>query len=696
VRVTVIEGDLDEFGGRSHEDFIRPGKQSGMTPAQPKTQTNTPPKDQPKTTVTVSTTRAKRQHSNRGARRLSAELATAAAPLLPQGGIEYNPLPDNATPSLYVGSNSVGSPPGKTVRGARTRAAATDGTENPGSENFTFGIPVCGLSGRGIDAALDLVHNSQLFHKSSDGVTTYMNYNVDSGWPTPGWRLGYGQIENQGSYGMTLTDANGTRHALAFTSNNNADTTDGTFIHYTGTSGSGTLYYSDGTQVTYGAGGGGLRIFPTQITDRNGNYILISYVGGIGPKISSIEDTLKRHVTFYYAPNGDLVTIRAPGLNGSDRAVMRFYYGTVTLTTSGLFGSGISLDPNTPSSIHAITSIYLPNSVESGDAHIGYTFDYTSYGMMYQVQQFRGMTASWTSDTDPGQPPTGGIQAAITTYNYEGTPTRSIPSGGLSDSPDYTQRSDDWAGRVGSQPIYQFSNNKTTGISTVTAPDTSVSETHTTIDPGQWDDGLVSDTYIDRQSDTVFLSHTHVDWDPNSPCNPRVSKITTTDEAGNSKAIVLSYTSYNNVSVVSEQSFTGVELRRTETTYEASTNYTNRHLLHLPTIVQVFPGGSTTAASRVDYKYDEYGASHADLTHRDDIIAHEAAFDPFQQTVRTNCHWECWDWEFHHCYDWEWVCTPYNPYDAATDYRGNVTTVKTYPDASSADPTTPAPTSNTA
>src|SRR5207249_2647931 len=52
-------------------------------------------------------------------------------------------------------------------------------------------------------------------------------------------------------------------------------------------------------------------------------------------------------------------------------------------------------------------------------------------------------------------------------------------------------------------------------------------------------------------------------------------------------------------------------------------------------------------------------------------------------TQEINCHWECLDWEFHQSYDWEWVCTPYNPYDPSTDYRGNVTSVTTYPDANS-------------
>ncbi len=662
VEVTVVEGTGEEFGG----------------PRKPSSNTET-------------------KHHHAKSERLSkpniqgGAKAERISAFMPQRPPLDDPLPDNQTPSLYQASNSVGSPPGKTVPGARMPAAATAGTENPGSENFTFGIPVFGLPGRGIDASLNLVHNSQLFNKSTDPNTgsTFMTYDVDSGWPARGWRLGYGQIENQGSFGFTLTDADGTRHSLTYTSTNNYDTSDGTFIHYTGGSGWGTLYYSDGTRVSYGAAGGGYRSYPTQITDRNGNYILISYVGGAGPKISSIEDTLQRYVNFYYASNGDLVTITEPGLTGQpDRAVMRLYYDTINLDSAGLFQSGINLSPNTPTSVHVIKYIYLPNSVETNQAHIGYKFEYSSYAMMYKITQFRGMTASWTSNTDPGQYPNEGTNtvAATTSYNYEGTPLRSIPSGGLSDAPDYTQRTDDWAGRVSAQPVYQFSVDKASGVSTVTAPDGSVSETHTIVDPGQWDHGLVSDIYIDKQGAT-FLSQTHLDWDPASTGNPRVQQIRATNDGGQTKATVLGYTTYNNVSVVSERDFTTdgnvspIELRRTETTYVTSSAYVNRHLLHLPATVQVFAGGSTAPTARVDYAYDNYGAGHANLTSRNDIIMHDPAYDPFAPTQQ-DCYWDCIDYgAIGEPCNWVWVCNYYNPYDPATDYRGNVTSVTTYPDA---------------
>jgi hypothetical protein len=205
---------------------------------------------------------------------------------MPQNSPSYDPLPDTETNSLYEAVNAVGNQPGKTKPGAMTPSAATDGNEN-GNSNFSFALPVVSLPGRGIDASLSLNYHSQLWNKSTDGSSqTWLTYNVDSDWPAPGFRLGFGQIEDQGSSGFTLTEANGTRHALVYSSAYNFDTNDGTFIHYVGGSGWGVLFYPDGTQVTYGAAGSGYRFYPTRITDPNGNYIDISYAGtnGAGPK----------------------------------------------------------------------------------------------------------------------------------------------------------------------------------------------------------------------------------------------------------------------------------------------------------------------------------------------------------------------------------------------------------------------------
>jgi len=629
---------------------------------------------------------ARNTRANRRSRNHSRRASAYTPP--PLQNENTDPLPTGETGTLYQGANVVGFPTGKRKAAARVASVTANATETNGNKNFTFAIPIVSLPGRGLNASLSLVYNSAVWHKSVDGSSnTHMTYDVDSGWPATGWRLGFGQLEDQGSSGFTLVEANGTRHALNYTSANNYDSSDGSFLHYTGASGWGVLSYPDGTQVYYGSAGGGYRSYPTCISDRNGNYLAIYYRNDVGPKLSLVIDTLGRYIQFYYNSSGDLVTITAPGLSSTTRQVMRFYYTDVTLGSS-LFGSGITV--HGPSSVHTLQYVYLPDSSDGGSPqYTGYKFGYaTAYGMVKQITEYRGMTVTDTSTSTAGSVSNEGTLATQTTYSYPDT------GQSFTDVPIYSTRTDEWAGRTtgGSAPAYTFAVDASTGVSTVTGPDGTINETDVIVNTGQWDDGLVKDSYV-KDSSTTY-SRVHMDWqrDSNNQ-NPRVYQLLTTDvPATLTKSIVLTYTSYNNVAVASERDFSAspttpstTELRRTETTFVTATDYINRSLLHLTSIVKVFPGGSSSAASRVDYGYDDYGSAHANLTARNDIIMHDPTFDPFQET-QVSCEMVCnqYDnWQVD-CIDWREVCTYYNPYNAATDYRGNVTSVTTYADAAGA------------
>jgi hypothetical protein len=153
--------------------------------------------------------------------------------------VDEDPLPDGETGSLYQPGNATGSPPGRTTPGSSTPPAAEDGTESPGTANFNFQVPVADLPGRGLNVSLGLVYNSRVWNKSNAFGSTYFTYDVDSGWPAPGFRLGYGQMEAQGSQGFTLTDSDGTRHQLVKTNPSNQydyryEATDGTFVTFYG------------------------------------------------------------------------------------------------------------------------------------------------------------------------------------------------------------------------------------------------------------------------------------------------------------------------------------------------------------------------------------------------------------------------------------------------------------------------------
>src|SRR6266849_971916 len=222
--------------------------------------------------------------------------------------------------SLYTANNAVGTPPGKTTPGAKMPAAATQGTETPGSSNFSFSVPVVSLAGRGLDIDLSGFYNARLWNRV-DMFGTRMNYDVDQGWPSPGFRLGYGKVVKgcNSCRSFELVDPDGTRHQMLDPNvspqppSYNYDSADGALIHLTTNANTPPISatYPDGTQVLYGApdvyAPFSVSWYPTQITDRNGNIVQISYVNGTGPKISSIQDTLGRYVRFYYAANNDLI-----------------------------------------------------------------------------------------------------------------------------------------------------------------------------------------------------------------------------------------------------------------------------------------------------------------------------------------------------------------------------------------------------
>lgn len=595
-------------------------------------------------------------------------------------------LPDDETESMYQSKNDVGTPPGKTETGTpATAAAISSTTETPGSDNFTFNVPVVGLPGRWLDVNLALAYNSRLWNQSTDrSGNTHMTYDVDAGWPAPGFRLGYGYIEAQGSHGFTLEDPNGTRHQLLKVNTNPNDytyeSTDGTFVRYVGGQSWGTVTYTDGTQVAFGAAGDNPRGYPIRITDRNGNFVKIEYRDGVGPLISTITDTMGRYVRFRYQGN-DLVSVTVPGYaGGADRQTVRFYYEQLPI--AGTF----TTDRQAPPSARVIRYVYFPGTQS------GYRYDYSTYGMIYQINDLRGMTVSTTDPEVMGSVTSEGQTAATTTYNYPTTPAL------LTDAPTYTQRTDDWAGRTSflsaGPPSSSFTVDKASGTSTVTAPDGTQTITTATVHPGFWDDGLVRDVVVKQGSRT--FSHTVTTWEHDGTFrNPRPNRVDITDERNETRSVTYAYTSYNNVDVMTELGFNGEELRRTQTAYETLPQYINRRLLHLPVNVSVYDGPTGTLKSSVDYAYDEAGSN---LTRRTDLIMHDTAYEP-QSLAEDNCQWipDPNDPDTNGCADggncdgvvsYIYVCSTGSPYRSDTVYRGNLSSMTTYPHASQPDPAT--------
>jgi YD repeat-containing protein len=582
--------------------------------------------------------------------------------------------------------NRRGDPPGAPVDGGA------------GSGNFQRTAPVLSLPGRGVDISLALTYNSRLWNKANNNI----NFDIDRDWPAPGWSLGFGKmLAISINNGCMLIDADGTRHSFTGTIQffnwgtiGTFHTTDGSFIDYnyqTGTNGIITFAearWPNGTVVTYGAhstpGGG---VFPTSIRDANGNYITITYVNNQGPRIQTVTDTLGRVITFHYDSLNRLTAITAPDLGSGTRTLVRLHYSQLTL---GYHFSGLT--PIVRDAVPwVIDAIYYPGT------GTGYWFDqssgaYSSYGMLRRVSERRGMTFSGPSPVPPVQGTTeqGTITAGQITneefYNYplNTGDVSGTPGSNLTDAPTFTSRTESWT-RDGTstmdQAITTYNVTETTGVrtTTITQPNGTKVVQYSHNLPGNFLDGLI---YEDRTLDSADnqLQKSTVAWEQGAYESARPTRIEAISGSNPKTATEFSYgTLYNQVTDLRSYDYGGTALlRSTRTQYQNSSNYINRHIFSLPLVVEVFAGDNTTRVSRTEYQYDGQP-----LANTPGVIMHDDAFDPHFEPILMpgDCYWDCTVPIGEPCI---WVCDPdwwYNPYNSATDYRGNLTQETSYADA---------------
>jgi RHS repeat-associated protein len=668
-------------------------KPTGIGENQPKSLPRSDSQQTARKTVKDSDLRTK---SRRGVTFAHARPTTAASmPLLPMDGWNDDNYASSTDPR-----NDVGSPPGAPMDGGA------------GSGNFQFAAPILGLPGRGISISLGLAYNSRLWNKSGNQIT----YDIDRGWPAPGFSLGFGKLLGMGVYnGGMLVDADGTRHSYAGTvspygsvSHFLGHTTDGSFIDYwydTGIGGgivNAEARLPNGTVITYGAPGPGA-VYPTSIQDANGNYINITYVGNAGPRIQTIYDTLGRTIQFSYDSNNLLTAITAPGYDGGQpRTLARFHYRQLSISAgfSGL--TQVVRDANP----WVLNGIYYPGT--STGYYFGDSDAYSSYGMLAKVVEQRGMSFSSSSLTDMGTL-TAGQTTQSETYNYP-----LIADSSLTDAPTYTSSTQSWTtdGTNFSWATtgYQVQDNATNPAQPtvpsrkieITLPNqsksiqysynyTSLSDT----DPRKPLDGVV---YQDLTLDSVgtVLQGSTATWEKGAYDAPRPLRIEKTDEKNQLTAAAFTYgASYNQVIEVQDFDYGGTNLlRSTRTQYQNSDNYTGhpgtfsyvgRHIFSLPTKVEVYAADSTTRVSQTDYQYD--GQS---LTATPNVVQHSQAFNPHADAEGLcgfendpsdpDCTGACPDPNNPNC---DGVCSQIYvcPYLSSTDYRGNVTQVTNYASA---------------
>jgi len=656
----------------------------------------------------------------------SHNLITAAA--LPT----FNGLPEDERETIYTFQNNLGAPPGQVEMDSMNQAAAIRVRHRAGSANFSFGLPLASLSGRGIDAGVGMAYNSRTWNKSCTQFDTnnwpncvsgyeHFTYDVDQSWVAPGFAIGFGYIESSAEIRnvivdppnnnwqteitpLGLTDPDGTRHQFSCIATTQIpgtyqsrctrySTSDGTRIEVAGkaytdnpnnspypyTANYSSAYWETtlpgGTKVWYTGGNGtgeSRKHYPYKIRDRNGNILRITYKNDQSGRIDYITDTLNRPIKFYYENdvNGNpdkLIAISIPGMGTNEEIqTVRFYYETMALNSTGKFTGQITA----PSSIRVLRWVYMPSTKTA------YKYEYNSnYGMIKKIERRVGVTVSDpTSTTAMGSVTNEGAWAAYTEYNYPDGTTA------LSDVPKYSKRTDDWYGKTSSIPAETYYDVPepygAIQVSRITVVDSNFNiETETKANAGT---GLIMESSVKKiwgpgGQYTTLMAKNEYSWS----AGRNLTKLETTNESGLTKKTEFEYDQYNNQTLIKEYDYypssgSPALLRTTEMTYETGSGWIDKNLTGLVKSVKSIVNNVTVSKSLFEY---DHNGNDSTLTHRDDIniSTHDTYYNPAHPA---------WDEEI--CpYSSGSECTiiHHDGYDSTSAYRGNLTKVTGFTDA---------------
>jgi len=562
---------------------------------------------------------------------------------------------------------------------------ALEAAAGVGSGNFNFVVPVASYPGRGEQPlALDLIYNSRVWQRAGSLSTSPMIFDIDHDWPAPGWLLGFGKMISIGDRKCMLVARDGTRHPYVEQSRVEhlsgfftviARTRDGSFIEYSHEESaepnyflSGRAKYPDGSVVEFRAPSVDHdELYPTRIIDRNGNYLSVAYRAGIGPEIETVTDTCGRVIRFHYDPEDRLTALTGPGAAAKDIELVKLHYSVRDLEYS--FARSIPVVPPGPATM--LDAIFFPGTAT------GYSFlesgDYSSYGMLRRVRECRGMSSSSTSLDDQGTIH-GGAPSRLREYDYPDAPGKE-----LDDSPTYSTMAETWAGQVYSRPA--LTKYKVTRLDSTVQTEIGHSDGSRTVqslkpapDAPQ---GVFSQLLVEDR-DGNKLQQTDTNWESGSDASPRITSVGVTDQRNRTALTTFAYgAAPNQVTDVRQYDYNGTRvLRRTHTDYVSSPEYTSRHILSLPSQVQVFDRDGV-AASRVQYEYDGY-----DLGPTPGVVGLHERFDPANRRWVPPHREKEYDPE--HKPPVYWVDYPgywEGAYDATTRYRGNPTLVRRFTDA---------------
>jgi RHS repeat-associated protein len=479
---------------------------------------------------------------------------------------------------------------------ARTRPENETGQPgiDLGSRNFNWSLPILSLPGRaGLDLNLTLSYSSLVWTKQNSGI----KYNADRGFPGPGFHLGFPtlqpryQNDDTDIYAYMMVLPSGGRVEMRQVGTSNTyESSDSTYTQMT--------YYAEGTgyAVARTTDGSQLLFQPsvnnemrcTQVKDRNGNYITLSY-DNYG-HLYRAYDTLYRTIYFNYDAEHNLQSI-SQYWGGTVHTWATFTYGQVLMQPNftNLFVNG----PNNTNQT-VLTRVTL-------DDGSYYNFKYTNWGQVWKIERF-------ASDN---------VQLSYTAYNLPGSEL--LATSAQTDCPRFTEQrvwAKDWNNNAEALTTYNFDSSGQNGWVEVTLPDrtTKLKEIFSTAT--NWQRGLTTASEI--YSGATKVKWTTTAWTQDDTAltyqkNPRPAEVNIYDAQGNRRRTVITYTSqFGLPSDVYEYAADGVTiLRRTHTDYEFDSAYINRRVIGLPTYQYLYEGMSTLQ-SKVGYSYDWWPSHYED------------------------------------------------------------------------------------
>jgi YD repeat-containing protein len=540
---------------------------------------------------------------------------------------------DFAVPSAYV-KQVGGDVQQDDLAVARLAPKNATGRTNLYSQNFSWGTNLVNLPGRsGLDLNLGISYNSLIWTKVGSAIV----FDPDNSNLAPGFRIGFPTIEpvyyddSKSTYSYMMVTPSGGRVEFRQTAvSNTYDAVDSSYAQLVTTGASDpndpvdnitiTVTTTDGTQMTYLWVNGEFRC--SQIKDRNGNYISATY--NYEGSLTSVTDTLGRVITINYDTT-ITITQTWKDTNGSGSNTTHtwatFSFATKTLATD--FDGLMIIGPPNGMSVGVLDKV----TYSDGSAT---KFYYNDYAQVYKVSN---------------------IAADSSTHvlNYVRTNLES-PAADQTDCPRFTETKS-FVENFNSGSEVTFNNTEPTSgsysLPGSLSGSASVVNTWMTGHPDNlrtkiyygasgWKEGLTlatedclttSSTCSDRRR------WTWTDWTQDNTSltydlNPRVTESRVGDSSNTKRTTIAYYEPSTGVfpyglpeTVQVYAADLSTIIKKSVTTYNLSSNYTDRRIIDLPSMVKAWGMNDQTSSleyvSKVTFDYDGTTPSSVSPTQHD-------------------------------------------------------------------------------